>query len=128
MGEVETYAKDQGGLGVASLYALNRALMLKWMWRFFANQDSLWTRVVKDIHGEDGNIGGEECLDANTSLEVAYLTCWFLSFMLVMFMDSQYIEASLFHGVEVALKVECSPRVVLFFRLQGTLVVVQAFA
>nr|GEY05080.1 hypothetical protein [Tanacetum cinerariifolium] len=39
-----------------------------------------------------------------------------------------YIEASLFRGVEVALKVECSPRVVLFFLLQGTLVVVQAFA
>nr|GEV80701.1 RNA-directed DNA polymerase, eukaryota, reverse transcriptase zinc-binding domain protein [Tanacetum cinerariifolium] len=51
-----TSAKDQGGLGVTSLYALNRALMLKWMWRFFANQDSLWTRVVKAIHGEDGNI------------------------------------------------------------------------
>nr|GFB67217.1 RNA-directed DNA polymerase, eukaryota [Tanacetum cinerariifolium] len=52
-----TSAKDQGGLGVASLYAPNRALMLKWKWRFFANQDSLWTRVVKAIHGEDGNIG-----------------------------------------------------------------------
>nr|GEU51458.1 RNA-directed DNA polymerase, eukaryota [Tanacetum cinerariifolium] len=51
-----TSAKDQGGLDVASLYALNRALMLKWMWRFFANQDSLWTRVVKAIHREDGNI------------------------------------------------------------------------
>nr|GEU89448.1 putative reverse transcriptase domain, ribonuclease H-like domain, aspartic peptidase domain protein [Tanacetum cinerariifolium] len=50
-----TSAKDQGGLGVASLYALNRALMLKWMWRFFANQDSPWTKVVKAIHGEDGN-------------------------------------------------------------------------
>nr|GFB04910.1 RNA-directed DNA polymerase, eukaryota [Tanacetum cinerariifolium] len=25
--------------------------------KFFANQDSLWTRVVKAIHGEDGNIG-----------------------------------------------------------------------
>nr|GFC34452.1 RNA-directed DNA polymerase, eukaryota, reverse transcriptase zinc-binding domain protein [Tanacetum cinerariifolium] len=56
-----TSAIDQGGLGVASLYALNRALMLKWMWRFFANQDSLWTRVVKAIHGEDGNIGKDLC-------------------------------------------------------------------
>nr|GEZ81475.1 RNA-directed DNA polymerase, eukaryota, reverse transcriptase zinc-binding domain protein [Tanacetum cinerariifolium] len=41
-----TSAKDQGGLGVASLYAPNRALMLKWMWRFFANQDSLWTSDI----------------------------------------------------------------------------------
>nr|GFB88391.1 RNA-directed DNA polymerase, eukaryota, reverse transcriptase zinc-binding domain protein [Tanacetum cinerariifolium] len=49
-----TSANDQGGLSEASLYALNHALMLKWMWRVFANQDSLWTRVVKAIHGEDG--------------------------------------------------------------------------
>ena len=28
-------AKEKGGRGVASLYALNRGLLLKWMWRFF---------------------------------------------------------------------------------------------
>nr|GEV55876.1 RNA-directed DNA polymerase, eukaryota [Tanacetum cinerariifolium] len=28
-------AKDVGGLGVSSLFALNRALMFKWVWRFF---------------------------------------------------------------------------------------------
>nr|GFC27292.1 RNA-directed DNA polymerase, eukaryota, reverse transcriptase zinc-binding domain protein [Tanacetum cinerariifolium] len=63
-----TSAKDQGVLGVASLYALNRALMLKWMWRFFANQDSLWTRVVKAIHEEDGNIGKD--------LRSGHRSCW----------------------------------------------------
>nr|GFB84600.1 RNA-directed DNA polymerase, eukaryota, reverse transcriptase zinc-binding domain protein [Tanacetum cinerariifolium] len=59
-----TSAKYQGGLGVASLYALNRALMLKWMWRFFANQDSLWTRVVKAIHGEDVLFGVLKIMEA----------------------------------------------------------------
>ena len=27
--------KDKGGLGVSSLYALNRSLMFKWIWRFY---------------------------------------------------------------------------------------------
>ncbi|GKC08938.1 RNA-directed DNA polymerase, eukaryota, reverse transcriptase zinc-binding domain protein [Tanacetum coccineum] len=49
--------KDKGGLGVSSLYALNRALMLKWVWKFHCHSSSLWTRVMKAIHGEDGKIG-----------------------------------------------------------------------
>nr|GFA02946.1 RNA-directed DNA polymerase, eukaryota, reverse transcriptase zinc-binding domain protein [Tanacetum cinerariifolium] len=43
-----------GGLGVSSLYALNRALMFKWVWRFTTQQSSLWARVIKAIHGDDG--------------------------------------------------------------------------
>nr|GEY20974.1 RNA-directed DNA polymerase, eukaryota, reverse transcriptase zinc-binding domain protein [Tanacetum cinerariifolium] len=46
-----------GGLGVSSLFALNRALMFKWVWRFFSQKNSLWVRVVKALHGEDGKIG-----------------------------------------------------------------------
>nr|GEY81496.1 RNA-directed DNA polymerase, eukaryota, reverse transcriptase zinc-binding domain protein [Tanacetum cinerariifolium]GEY81503.1 RNA-directed DNA polymerase, eukaryota, reverse transcriptase zinc-binding domain protein [Tanacetum cinerariifolium] len=49
--------KEKGGLGVASLYAFNRGLMLKWLWRFFSYLNSLWVRVVKAIHGEDGCMG-----------------------------------------------------------------------
>jgi hypothetical protein len=49
--------KEKGGLGVSSLYALNRALMLKWVWRFYAQNSSLWARVIKAIHGVDGKIG-----------------------------------------------------------------------
>nr|GEY51015.1 RNA-directed DNA polymerase, eukaryota, reverse transcriptase zinc-binding domain protein [Tanacetum cinerariifolium] len=49
--------KEKGGLGVSSLYALNRALMLKWVWKFHYHSSSLWTRVMKAIHGEDGKIG-----------------------------------------------------------------------
>ncbi|GJY90719.1 RNA-directed DNA polymerase, eukaryota, reverse transcriptase zinc-binding domain protein [Tanacetum coccineum] len=54
MGEME---KEKGGLGVSSLYALNRALMFKWVWRFTTQKTSLWARVIKAIHGEDKKIG-----------------------------------------------------------------------
>ncbi|GJS24765.1 RNA-directed DNA polymerase, eukaryota, reverse transcriptase zinc-binding domain protein [Tanacetum coccineum] len=49
--------KDKGGLGVSSLFALNRALMFKWVWRFITQSSSLWARVIKALHGEDGKIG-----------------------------------------------------------------------
>nr|GEU54570.1 RNA-directed DNA polymerase, eukaryota, reverse transcriptase zinc-binding domain protein [Tanacetum cinerariifolium] len=50
-------SKDTGGLGVSSLFALNRALMFKWVWRFISQQSSLWASVIKALHGEDGKIG-----------------------------------------------------------------------
>nr|GFB93648.1 RNA-directed DNA polymerase, eukaryota, reverse transcriptase zinc-binding domain protein [Tanacetum cinerariifolium] len=50
-------SKEKGGLGVSSLFALNRALMFKWVWRFFNQRDSLWVRVIHAIHGVDGRIG-----------------------------------------------------------------------
>nr|GEX21179.1 RNA-directed DNA polymerase, eukaryota, reverse transcriptase zinc-binding domain protein [Tanacetum cinerariifolium] len=46
-----------GGLGVSSLFALNRALLFKLVWRFFSYQSCLWSKVIKGIHGIDGNIG-----------------------------------------------------------------------
>ncbi|GJR93607.1 RNA-directed DNA polymerase, eukaryota, reverse transcriptase zinc-binding domain protein [Tanacetum coccineum] len=60
-------AIDHGGLGVSSLYALNRGLMVKWFWRFYSQKTSLWANVIKAIHGEDENvdkahyIGGRTC-------------------------------------------------------------------
>nr|GEZ89679.1 RNA-directed DNA polymerase, eukaryota [Tanacetum cinerariifolium] len=50
-------SKEKGGLGVSSLYALNRALMMKWVWRFYSQKESLWTRVIKAIYGNDGHVG-----------------------------------------------------------------------
>ncbi|GKF61617.1 hypothetical protein Tco_0181671, partial [Tanacetum coccineum] len=47
-------AKEKGGLGVSSLFALNRALLMKWFWRFYSHNDSLWSRVIKAIYGDDG--------------------------------------------------------------------------
>ncbi|GJW02192.1 RNA-directed DNA polymerase, eukaryota [Tanacetum coccineum] len=49
-------AKEKGGLGVSSLFALNRALLMKWFWRFYSHNDSLWSRVIKAIYGVDGEM------------------------------------------------------------------------
>nr|GFB04051.1 RNA-directed DNA polymerase, eukaryota, reverse transcriptase zinc-binding domain protein [Tanacetum cinerariifolium] len=50
-------SKEKGGLGVSSLFALNRALVFKRVWRFFNQRYSLWVRVIHVIHGVDGRIG-----------------------------------------------------------------------
>ena len=42
--------KDKGGLGVGSLYSLNRALLMKWLWRYKNERSSLWRCVVCGIH------------------------------------------------------------------------------
>nr|GEZ86066.1 RNA-directed DNA polymerase, eukaryota, reverse transcriptase zinc-binding domain protein [Tanacetum cinerariifolium] len=47
--------KQDGGLGVNSIYALNHALLFKWIWRFQNYPNALWVQVVKAIHGEDGD-------------------------------------------------------------------------
>ncbi|GKF47312.1 hypothetical protein Tco_0137114, partial [Tanacetum coccineum] len=49
--------KEKGGLGVSSFYALNRALLFKWVWHFCTQQSASWTKIIKGIHGEDGKIG-----------------------------------------------------------------------
>nr|GEX16240.1 RNA-directed DNA polymerase, eukaryota, reverse transcriptase zinc-binding domain protein [Tanacetum cinerariifolium] len=69
-------AKDVGSLGVSSLFALNRTLMFKWVWRFFSQKNSLWVRVVKALHGEDGKIGKKVqprlyALESMKNIEVA---------------------------------------------------------
>nr|GEZ18883.1 RNA-directed DNA polymerase, eukaryota, reverse transcriptase zinc-binding domain protein [Tanacetum cinerariifolium] len=44
-------SKKYGGLGVSSFYALNRALLFKWVWRFISSDNSLWFRFIKCMHG-----------------------------------------------------------------------------
>nr|GEZ47232.1 RNA-directed DNA polymerase, eukaryota [Tanacetum cinerariifolium] len=44
-------SKKHGGLGVSSYYALNRTLLLKWVWRFISQDGSLWSRVNNVIYG-----------------------------------------------------------------------------
>nr|GEV75049.1 RNA-directed DNA polymerase, eukaryota, reverse transcriptase zinc-binding domain protein [Tanacetum cinerariifolium] len=39
-------SKEKDGLGISSLYALNRALMFKWVWRFLSQNFSLWANVI----------------------------------------------------------------------------------
>nr|GEX41989.1 putative RNA-directed DNA polymerase, eukaryota, reverse transcriptase zinc-binding domain protein [Tanacetum cinerariifolium] len=44
-------SKPNGGLGVSSFFALNRALLLKWVWRFISGDGSLWCKVIQAIYG-----------------------------------------------------------------------------
>nr|GFB87173.1 RNA-directed DNA polymerase, eukaryota [Tanacetum cinerariifolium] len=45
--------KKHGGLGVSSFFALNRALLAKWVWRFLSHDNSLWYQVISGIHGSN---------------------------------------------------------------------------
>ncbi|GKB79710.1 RNA-directed DNA polymerase, eukaryota, reverse transcriptase zinc-binding domain protein [Tanacetum coccineum] len=58
-------SKEKGGLGVSSFYALNRALIFKWIWRFRTQNNSLWSRVIKAIHGDDGKLGSKPSFSSN---------------------------------------------------------------
>ncbi|GKD58722.1 hypothetical protein Tco_1296231 [Tanacetum coccineum] len=44
-------SKKFGGLGVSSFFALNRALLFKWVWRYLSRDNSLWSRVISALHG-----------------------------------------------------------------------------
>nr|GEY47481.1 RNA-directed DNA polymerase, eukaryota [Tanacetum cinerariifolium] len=44
-------SKKNGGLGVLSFHTLNRALLLKWVWRFLSQDGSLWYRVIQALYG-----------------------------------------------------------------------------
>nr|GEZ80181.1 RNA-directed DNA polymerase, eukaryota, reverse transcriptase zinc-binding domain protein [Tanacetum cinerariifolium] len=61
-------SKDSGGLGVSSLFALNRGLMFKWIWRFYTQHNVLWARVIKAIYGENGGI--------NVACKMGTRSCW----------------------------------------------------
>ncbi|GKC91035.1 RNA-directed DNA polymerase, eukaryota [Tanacetum coccineum] len=43
--------KKLHGLGVSSFFALNRALLLKWVWRFVSQDGSLWYKVIRALYG-----------------------------------------------------------------------------
>ncbi|GJU43299.1 hypothetical protein Tco_1200565 [Tanacetum coccineum] len=58
-------SKEKGGLGVSSFYALNRALIFKWIWNFRTQNNSLWSRVIKAIHGDDGKLGSKPSFSSN---------------------------------------------------------------
>nr|GEW70555.1 RNA-directed DNA polymerase, eukaryota, reverse transcriptase zinc-binding domain protein [Tanacetum cinerariifolium] len=49
-------SKGMGGLGVSSFYAFNRAFIFKWVWRFCTQDNSIWTKVIKALHSEEGNL------------------------------------------------------------------------
>ncbi|GJX26313.1 hypothetical protein Tco_0232609 [Tanacetum coccineum] len=48
--------KKFGGLGVSSFFALNRALLFKWVWRYLSHDNSLWSRIISALHGLNGHV------------------------------------------------------------------------
>ncbi|GJQ96935.1 RNA-directed DNA polymerase, eukaryota, reverse transcriptase zinc-binding domain protein [Tanacetum coccineum] len=50
-------SKKNGGIGVSSFFAINRALLFKWVWRFFSDGSSLWSTFIKALFGFHGAIG-----------------------------------------------------------------------
>jgi len=50
-------SKDLGGLGIGSIFALIRALLFKWIWRFLNRPTDLWAEVITSIYGSNGCIG-----------------------------------------------------------------------
>ncbi|GJT47677.1 RNA-directed DNA polymerase, eukaryota [Tanacetum coccineum] len=50
-------SKKNGGLGVSSFFAYNRALLFKWVWRFFTDGSSLWSSFIKALFGNHGALG-----------------------------------------------------------------------
>ena len=54
--------KSRGGLGIGNLEQRNKALLMKWLWRFPKEGQSLWFKVIKSIYGLhpnqwDSNVG-----------------------------------------------------------------------
>ena len=43
--------QGDGGLGLGGLGNKNLALLAKWGWRYFNEENSHWVQVVKSIHG-----------------------------------------------------------------------------
>ncbi|XP_062093360.1 uncharacterized protein LOC133799353 [Humulus lupulus] len=46
-------SRSHGGLGVGSLVLRNKAFLMKWLWRFPLEKNSLWHRVISSRYGED---------------------------------------------------------------------------
>ncbi|GJX65365.1 RNA-directed DNA polymerase, eukaryota [Tanacetum coccineum] len=61
-------SKDKGGIGVSSLFALNRALLFKWVWRFHNNRNALWSRFIRAMHGNNGGL--------DKGSKVSYTSIW----------------------------------------------------
>ncbi|KAJ9535648.1 hypothetical protein OSB04_un001197 [Centaurea solstitialis] len=48
---VKSFSK--GGINIGCLKDMNLALLAKWWWRFRVDGDSLWSRVIRSIYGEE---------------------------------------------------------------------------
>nr|GFA42413.1 RNA-directed DNA polymerase, eukaryota [Tanacetum cinerariifolium] len=49
-------SKDVGGLGMSFFFAMNCALLFKWIWRFKVQPEAMWVSVIKAIHKSLGSL------------------------------------------------------------------------
>lgn len=47
--------KDRGGLGIGNICLRNRALLGKWWWRFYAESDTVWKKIIVSKYGMQEN-------------------------------------------------------------------------
>ncbi|KAA0058980.1 uncharacterized protein E6C27_scaffold98G001710 [Cucumis melo var. makuwa] len=40
-------SKEEGGLGISRLQVTNKALLSKWLWRYFSEPNALWRRLIQ---------------------------------------------------------------------------------
>ena len=53
-------ANKDGVPRICSLMALNKALLMKWSWRFAKEREPFWKQVIIDKFGLDGRVGVRE--------------------------------------------------------------------
>ncbi|XP_059291348.1 uncharacterized protein LOC132044830 [Lycium ferocissimum] len=51
--KILTLSKQQEGLGMKNLRKQNQSLLMKWLWRYSNEDQSLWKKVIKEKYGED---------------------------------------------------------------------------
>ena len=49
--KMSSRSKKTGGLGIGNLRRNNKALLLKWLWRFPNKQEALWVKIIKSKFG-----------------------------------------------------------------------------
>ncbi|XP_019257785.1 PREDICTED: uncharacterized protein LOC109236002 [Nicotiana attenuata] len=52
--KVLTQAKKSGGLGIRNLRLHNKSLLMKWLWRFGREDETLWRQVIIEKYGLEG--------------------------------------------------------------------------
>ncbi|GJZ96150.1 RNA-directed DNA polymerase, eukaryota [Tanacetum coccineum] len=63
-------AKQFSGLGVSSLFSLNRALLMRWVWRFIFHDNSFWCRFISAVHGPSFQVQSGTSLRRTITSEV----------------------------------------------------------
>ncbi|GKA93191.1 RNA-directed DNA polymerase, eukaryota, reverse transcriptase zinc-binding domain protein [Tanacetum coccineum] len=48
--------RKNGGLGIGSLMESNQSLLAKWQWRFRMEENAIWCKVIRFIHGPTGGM------------------------------------------------------------------------